>query len=130
MYLNNLRIGFLIIAGALLSYSAPGSARAAQESPPAQAEPDASRGPDLHLSADQIAQREKIRADAKAQMEIVKSDTLLSADQKQAKLQQIRRDAHRQEIATLTPEQKKELREWHRTHRSERRQQSQQPPSN
>jgi protein CpxP len=76
--------------------------------------------PNLNLTDDQKAQMKKIREDAKSQMDAVKNDTSLSADQKQAKLKQIHRDSHKEVMSMLTPEQRKTMKEWRHEHHRER----------
>jgi Spy/CpxP family protein refolding chaperone len=63
----------------------------------------------LNLSDDQKAQVSKIRADEKSQIEATKSDSTLSADQKQAKVREIRMATHKQIRAVLTPEQRSQM---------------------
>lgn len=135
MSINMYKNGLLVAAGLLLASVSPAMSRAAiqaQDSGQAQTEPEpgSARGPNLSLSDDQKAQMKKIHEDAKSQVTAVNNDSSLSVDQKQAKIQQIHRDTHKQIEAMLTPEQRKTMREWRREHRSERRQQkSEQPPA-
>jgi periplasmic protein CpxP/Spy len=82
--------------------------------------------PNLNLTDDQKAQMKKIHEGAKSQIEAINSDSSLTADQKQAKIREVRKDSHKQVEAMLTPEQRKSMREWRREHRNERQQE---PPS-
>jgi Spy/CpxP family protein refolding chaperone len=127
----------LLLAGALLLISqAPAPARAtaligSQDSGQTQAAPtqqNAPDRPDLNLTDDQKAQMKKIHEDAKAQIDAIKNDSSLSAEQQQAKIHQIHHDAHMQVEKMLTPEQRKTMRAWHRAHKTER--QPETPPSN
>jgi len=76
--------------------------------------------PNLNLTDDQKAQMKKIREDAKSQIDAVKNDGSLSADQKQTKIKQIRRDSHKQVEAMLTREQRKTMKEWRHEHHGQR----------
>jgi periplasmic protein CpxP/Spy len=125
------RTALVLAGGLLLSYGLPSVARAqiaGQDAGQTQAapadEPGTPNGPDLHLTDDQKAQMKKIHEGAKAQVDAVKGDSSLSADQKQAKIQQIHRDTHKQVIAMLTPEQRTAMRQWRHEHRGSQ----QQPP--
>lgn len=82
-------------------------------------------GPDLNLTDDQKAQIKQIRKDTKEKVQAVVNDTTLSPDQKQDKIKQLHREAHKQQEALLTPEQRKIDREWHQAHKA---QQAQTPP--
>jgi Spy/CpxP family protein refolding chaperone len=135
--MNNkiVRNGVLFAAGVLMAYGSPVLARAAgnaQEAGQTQTAPAQQNGParpDLNLTDDQKAQMKKIHQDAKAQIEAVNSDSSLSADQKQAKIQGIRRQTHKQVESILTPEQKQQERAWRRAHQGDKPQQEA-PPSN
>jgi periplasmic protein CpxP/Spy len=85
--------------------------------------------PDLNLTDDQKAQMKKIHEDAKSQMAAVNNDSTLSADQKQAKIQAIHRDTHKQTEALLTPEQRQTMKQWHKAHRGQQNQNEEQPPA-
>ena len=78
--------------------------------------------PNLNLTDDQKAQMKKIHEGAKSQIEAINNDSSLTADQKQAKIQAVRKDSHKQVEAMLTPEQRKTMREWRHEHRNERQQ--------
>jgi Spy/CpxP family protein refolding chaperone len=107
-----------LTAGLLAVCSLPGAVRA-QEAP--QADPQGSmqgQAPrdkhgdelaSLNLSDDQKAQVSKIRADEKAQITAAKTDSSLSADQKQAKIHEVRMATHKQILAVLTPEQRSQM---------------------
>lgn len=82
--------------------------------------------PNLNLTDDQKAQMQKIREGAKSQIDAIKNDSSLSADQKQAKIRSVHQDSHKQVEAMLTPEQRKTMRQWRHEHRGEKQQQ---PPS-
>ena len=107
-----------LTAGLLAACSLPGVVRA-QEAP--QADPRGSmqgQAPrdkhgdelaSLNLSDDQKAQVSKIRGDEKSQITAAKTDSSLSADQKQAKIREIRMATHKQIRAVLTPEQRAQM---------------------
>jgi Spy/CpxP family protein refolding chaperone len=111
-------LNLALAAGLLAVCSLPGAVRA-QEAP--QADPQGSmqgqapRGKhgdelaSLNLSDDQKAQVGKIRADEKSQVAAAKTDSSLSADQKQAKIREIRIATHKQILAVLTPEQRSQM---------------------
>jgi Spy/CpxP family protein refolding chaperone len=129
-----LRNGVLFVAGVLMAVGSPMLARAAggpQDAGQTQAAPAQQNGParpDLNLTDDQKAQMKKFHQDAKAQIEAVNNDSSLSADQKQAKIQGIHRETHKQVESILTPSQKQQMRAWRRTHKGEGQQEA--PPSN
>jgi Spy/CpxP family protein refolding chaperone len=121
--------GLLLTCGSLnLARAQSGSPGSGQDNAAPEQQTERDR-PDLNLTDDQRAQMKKIHEDAKAQLEDVKNDSSLSADQRQEKIQQIHRGTHKQVEAVLTPEQKKTMREWRRAHRGSRQQQAP-PPSN
>ena len=118
-----LRNGVLFAAGVLAAYGSPVLALAAggaQDAGQTQATPAQKSGPsrpDLNLTDDQKAQMKTIHEGAKSQIAAVNNDSSLSADQKQAKIQAIHRDTHKQTEAVLTPEQKQQMRAWRKAHR-------------
>jgi periplasmic protein CpxP/Spy len=124
--------GLLAVGGLVLLCGSISPARA-QGAEQSQASPEQQQNepnrPDLNLSDDQKAQMKKIHEDAKSQIDAVKNDSSLSDGQKQAKIQQIHQGTRKQVEAILTPEQKKEMREWRREHKGSRQQQTP-PPSN
>jgi Spy/CpxP family protein refolding chaperone len=129
-----LRNGVLFAAGVLMAVGSPMLARTAsspQDPGQTQAAPAQQNGParpDLNLTDDQKAQMKKFHQDAKAQIEAVNNDSSLSADQKQAKIQGIHRETHKQVESILTPSQKQQMRAWRRAHKGEGQQEA--PPSN
>jgi Spy/CpxP family protein refolding chaperone len=76
----------------------------------------------LNLSEDQQAQVRKIHADMKAQVSAIQSDSTLTSDQKQAKIQQIRMASHKQVKHLLTPEQRQQMRADEQARKSARQQ--------
>jgi Spy/CpxP family protein refolding chaperone len=134
MNTKSLRKGVLLAAGLLAISASPMLASAAaipQDAGQTQAAPaDQSRPsrPDLNLTDDQKAQMKKIHEGAKSQIAAVNNDSSLSADQKQAKLQAIHRDTHKQTEALLTPEQRQTQKQWHKSH-PRQNQNEQQPPA-
>jgi protein CpxP len=130
-----IRNGVLLAAGLLAISASPMLASAAanpQDAGQTQAAP-ADQGkrsrPDLNLTDDQKAQMKKIHEDAKSQIAAVNNDTSLSADQKQAKLQAIRRDTHKQTESLLTPEQRQTQKQWRKSHPRQNQNDEQQPPA-
>ena len=129
------RNGVLFAAGVLMAYGSPTLARAAggaQDAGQTQTAPAQQGGPakpDLNLTDDQKAQIKKFHQDAKAQIEAVNNDSSLSADQKQAKIQGIHRETHKQMESILTPSQKQQQRAWRRTHQGDKSQQEAPPAS-
>jgi Spy/CpxP family protein refolding chaperone len=131
---TKIRNGLLFAAGVLMAYGSPVLTRAAgdpQDAGQTQAAPAQHEGParpELNLTDDQKAQMKKFHQDAKSQIEAVNNDSSLSADQKQAKIQGIHRETHKQVESILTPSQKQQMRAWRRAHKSEGSQEA--PPSN
>jgi periplasmic protein CpxP/Spy len=88
----------------------------AQETPQSQDQGAAMQGQrhedelaKLNLTDDQKAKVSKIHADMKSQMDAVKSDTTLTADQRQAKLKEIHKASHEQVLQVLTPDQRQQM---------------------
>jgi Spy/CpxP family protein refolding chaperone len=81
----------------------------------------------LNLTDDQKAQIKQIHEGTRSKIEAVNNDSSLSADQKQAKIHELRRDTHEQVKKVLTPEQRKQFEENMREHRESKQQQT--PPS-
>lgn len=99
--------------------SSPGAAPGAQTATPqdrgtAGAQPGQPGHPatvedELQLTADQKAKLQPIIQDEMSQINSVRSDTTLSMEQKQAKVQQIKQTSFPKIQAVLTPEQQKKL---------------------
>jgi Spy/CpxP family protein refolding chaperone len=121
-----LAAGLLAISVSPVLASAAGIAQDAGQTQTAPADQAKTSRPDLNLTDDQKAQMKKIHEGAKSQIAAVDSDTSLSADQKQAKIQSIHRDTHKQTEAILTPEQRQTMRQWRKAHRGQG-QEEQQP---
>ncbi len=136
MNTKSLRKGVLLTAGLLAISVSPMLASTAampQDAGQTQAAPaEQGRGsrPDLNLTDDQKAQMKKIHEGAKSQIAAVNNDTSLSADQKQAKIQAIHRDTHKQTEALLTPEQRQQMKQWRKSHPRQNQNEEQQPPAN
>jgi len=81
----------------------------------------------LNLTDDQKAQIKQLHEGIRPKVEAVNNDSSLSADQKQTKIQAIRRDMHEQVKKVLTPEQRKQFEQNMREHRESKQQQ--QPPA-
>jgi len=79
----------------------------------------------LNLTDDQKAQIKQIHEGTRSKVEAVNNDSSLSADQKQTKIHEIRRDMHEQVKKVLTPDQRKQFEENMREHRESK----QQPPA-
>jgi Spy/CpxP family protein refolding chaperone len=80
----------------------------------------------LNLTDDQKAQIKQIHEGTRSKIEAVNNDSSLSTDQKQAKIQDLRRDTHEQVKRVLTPAQRKQFEENMREHRESKQQQ---PPA-
>jgi periplasmic protein CpxP/Spy len=78
----------------------------------------------LNLTDDQKAQIKQIHEGTRSKVEAVNNDSSLSADQKEAKIRDIRRDTHEQVKKVLTPDQRKQFEENMREHRESKQQQS------
>lgn len=85
----------------------------------------------LNLTADQRTEFKKIHGATKAQMEAVGKDETLTADQKAAKIHQLRHGARLEMVKLLTPEQRQQMRANIREMRASRKEQQQQqtPPA-
>jgi len=81
----------------------------------------------LNLTDDQKAQMKKIHESTKAQLDAVNKDESLTADQKGAKIHQLRHGARLQMVKLLTPEQRQQMKANIQQMRASRRQQQQQP---
>ena len=81
----------------------------------------------LNLTDDQKAQIKQIHEGTRPKIEAVNNDSSLSADQKQAKIHDLKRDIHEQVKKILTPDQRKQFEENLREHRESKQQQP--PPS-
>jgi len=81
----------------------------------------------LNLTDDQKAQIKQLHEGIRPKVEAVNNDSSLSADQKQTKIQEIRRNMHEQVKKVLTPEQRKQFEQNMREHRESKQQQ--QPPA-
>jgi Spy/CpxP family protein refolding chaperone len=141
---NNIRKQIAVAAGFLALSFAPRISRAQSSSEPppqnqSQAAPAAPAQPEarmhgamkgLDLSDDQKAGMKKIHESTKAQLDAVNKDESLTADQKEAKIHQLRHGARLQMVKLLSPEQQQQMRANVRALRASRpeKQQQQQPP--
>jgi Spy/CpxP family protein refolding chaperone len=69
-----------------------------------------------------------IHESTKAQLDAVNKDESLSADQKTAKIHELRHGARLQMVKLLTPEQREQMKANVRALRASRREKQQQPP--
>lgn len=83
----------------------------------------------LNLTEDQRTEFKKIHEATKTQLEAVGKDETLSADQKAAKIHQVRHSARLQMVKLLTPEQRQQMRANIREMRAARKAQQQAPPA-
>lgn len=142
---NGITKQIVVAAGILALSIAPGISRAQEaQQPPAQAQaPDKTQTAPatsaeqpkgrhglmagLNLTDDQKAAIKKIHASTKEQIDGVNKDESLTADQKQAKIHQLRHSARLQFVKLLTPEQRQQMRANARALRAARQEQKQQP---
>jgi Spy/CpxP family protein refolding chaperone len=82
----------------------------------------------LNLTEDQKTAMKKIHESTKAQLDAVNKDESLTADQKEAKIHQLRHGARMQMVKLLTPEQRQQMKANVRALRASRREQKQQQP--
>jgi Spy/CpxP family protein refolding chaperone len=82
----------------------------------------------LNLTYDQKAEMKKIHEATKSQLDAVKTDESLTADQKDAKIHQLRHSARLQMVKLLTPEQRQQMKANVRRLRAARREKQQQQP--
>jgi Spy/CpxP family protein refolding chaperone len=82
----------------------------------------------LNLTDDQKAGMKKIHESTKAQLDAVNRDESLTADQKAAKIHQLRHGARMQMVKLLTPEQRQQMKANARALRAARREKQQQQP--
>jgi Spy/CpxP family protein refolding chaperone len=140
---NSITKQIAVAAGFLALTFAPGISRAQSSSqPPAQdqsqaAAPAAPAQQDgrmhgamkgLNLTDDQKAQMKTIHESTKAQLDAANKDESLTADQKEAKIHQLRHSAHAQMVKLLTPDQREQMKANVRALRAARREKQQQPP--
>jgi periplasmic protein CpxP/Spy len=74
----------------------------------------------LNLTDDQKAQVKKIHENTRAQMDAVKNDATLTADQKQAKMKELHKTSREQVKQLLTPDQRKQLKADEKERKAER----------
>lgn len=140
---NSITKQIAVAAGFLALTFAPGISRAQDSAqPPAQdqsqtapAAPAQREGrmhgamKGLNLTDDQKAGMKKIHESTKSQVDALNQDESLTADQKEAKIHQLRHSARMQMVKLLTAEQRQQMRANVRALRASRREQrKQQPP--
>jgi len=140
---NSVTKQIAVAAGFLALTFAPGISRAQDSAqPPAQdqsqtapAAPAQREGrmhgamKGLNLTDDQKAGMKKIHESTKSQVDALNQDESLTADQKEAKIHQLRHSARMQMVKLLTAEQRQQMRANVRALRASRREQrKQQPP--
>lgn len=104
----------------------------ASQSTPDQSAPDQAASPNrpartnpfksLNLTPQQKTQMKAIRAQQKDQLQALRNNASLSDQQRRQQFHQIRRDAHRQMVAVLTPNQKAQLKQMIQERRAARMQ--------
>lgn len=142
MIRNNVTKQIAVAAGFLALTFAPGISRA-QSSSQAPAQDQSQAAPaapaqregrmhgamkGLNLTDDQKAAMKNIHESTKAQLDAVNKDESLSADQKTAKIHELRHGARLQMVKLLTPEQREQMKANVRALRASRREKQQQPP--
>jgi len=138
---NDITKQIVVAAGFFALTFAPGISRAQSSSQPpgqdqsqaAPAAPEQQEGrrhgamKGLNLTDDQKAEMKKIHESTKAELDAVKKDESLTADQKEAKIHQLRHSGRMQMVKLLTPEQRQQMRanvrEMRASHREKRQQQ-------
>jgi Spy/CpxP family protein refolding chaperone len=139
---NGITKQIAVAAGLLALSFAPGISRAQGSSqPPAQDQSQAAPAAPaqhegrthramqgLNLTDDQKAGMKKIHESTKAQLDAVNKDESLTADQKTAKIHQLRHGARMQMVKLLTPEQRQQMKANVRALRAARREKQQQQP--
>ena len=142
MIRNSITKQIAVAAGFLALTFAPGISRAQSGSQPpsqdqSQAAPAApaqhegrmhSAMQGLNLTDDQKAAMKTIHESTKAKLDAVNKDESLTADQKEAKIHQLRHGARMQMVKLLTPEQRQQMKANVRALRASRRAQPQQQP--
>ena len=137
MIRNSITKQIAVAAGFLALTLAPGISRAQSTAPAqdqSQATPAQHEGrmhgamKGLNLTDDQKAQMKKIHESTKAQMDSLKKDESLTADQKAAKIHELRRGAREQMVKLLTPDQRQQMEANVRALRASRKEQQQQKP--
>lgn len=132
---------FAVAAGFLALTLSPGISRAQSSQPPAQDQSQAAPAipsqhegrkhgamSGLNLTDEQKAEMKKIHESTKAELEAVNKDESLTADQKAAKIHELRRSARRQMVKQLTPDQRQQMKANIRERRAARRERQQQQP--
>ncbi len=82
----------------------------------------------LNLTEEQKTAMKKIHESTKTQLDAVNKDESLTADQKAAKIHELRHSGRMQMVKLLTPEQRQQMRANVRAMRASRREKEQQPP--
>jgi len=73
----------------------------------------------LGLTDAQKAQFQQIGRDMRKQSMTIRQDSSLTDDQKKAKMQELRKESHKQMFGVLTPEQKEKLKQMREEHKKE-----------
>jgi Spy/CpxP family protein refolding chaperone len=142
MIRNSLTKQIAIAAGFLALTFVPGMSRAQSSSqPPAQDQSQATPASrerhegkmhramqGLNLTDEQETAMKKIHESTKAQLDAVNKDESLTADQKAAKIHELRHSGRMQMVKLLTPEQRQQMRANVRAMKATRREKQQQPP--
>ncbi len=142
MIRNSFTKQIAIAAGFLALTFVPGMSRAQSSSqPPAQDQSQAAPGAPaqhegrmhgamqgLNLTDEQKTAMKKIHESTKAQLDAVNKDESLTADQKAAKIHELRHTGRMQMVKLLTPEQRQQMRANVRAMRAAHREKQQQPP--
>jgi Spy/CpxP family protein refolding chaperone len=75
---------------------------------------------ELNLTPEQKSELKSIRENERSQAKAIKNDSSLTADQKKAKLKELRKTSHEQMMAKLTPDQQAKFKQMRKEHRGRR----------
>lgn len=99
--------------------SSPDNSGAQTTTTPQKSERGEKFAKELNLTPDQQSDLKQIRESSRQQFQAIKNDSSLTADQKKAKMKELRKSTREQMMSKLNPDQQakfKEMRKEHRHH--------------
>jgi protein CpxP len=122
------RLLTIILSGAMLlplgaiaqaASSTPDTSNAQTATTPQKTERGEKFAKELNLTPEQQTELKQIRESSREQFKAIKNDSSLTADQKKAKMKELRKSTNEQMMSKLNPDQQakfKEMRKEHRHH--------------
>lgn len=124
------RLLTIILSGAMLlplgamaqaASSTPDNSKAQTATTPQKTERGEKFAKELNLTPEQQTELKQIRESSREQFKAIKNDSSLTADQKKAKMKELRKSTNEQMMSKLNPDQQAKFKEMRKEHRHQGR---------